>query len=108
MVEYSISLDSVFSSLADSTRRDILNRLTKQEMTVKEVSVPYEMSLAAVSKHLKILERARLITKRKKGKERVVCISPQALSDAGEYLDKYSQIWQSRYEKLEKLLNEKE
>lgn len=70
MVNYTISLDTVFGSLADPTRRDILSRLRQGELNISEVAEPYHMSLAAISKHPKILEQAQLISKRKEGKER--------------------------------------
>jgi DNA-binding transcriptional ArsR family regulator len=60
MVEYTPSLDSIFGSLADPTRRDILQRVAGRELTVSQIAEPYDLSLAAVSKHLKILERAKL------------------------------------------------
>jgi DNA-binding transcriptional ArsR family regulator len=67
MVEYTLSLDSIFSSLADPTRRDILRRLITQELSISELAKPYDITFAAVSKHLKVLERAQLIIKRGHG-----------------------------------------
>ena len=111
MVEYntgSFSLDNIFGSLADPTRRDILKRLSVCELSVSEIAAKYDMSIAAVSKHLKVLERAKLIIKRRRGKEKIAGLAPQAFADADEYLRQYRQMWQSRYDKLEKLLNEQE
>jgi DNA-binding transcriptional ArsR family regulator len=100
MVEYTFPLDSVFGSLADPTRRDILDRVAGRELTVSEIAQPYDMSLAAVSKHLKILEKAQLIIKRRRGKEQLVSMRPQALSDASEYLERYIHLWEERLDSL--------
>lgn len=105
MVEYSLKLDTVFSSLADPTRRDILKRVSETELSVSEIAQPYDLSLAAISKHLKILEKARLITKRRKGKQQLVQLAPQAFKDAAEYLDYYQSLWNERLDSLEKYLN---
>ena len=108
MVECIGNLDSIFSSLADPIRRDILRRVTFRELNVSEIALPYPVSLAAISKHLKILERAQLITKRKHGKEQFVTISPAALQQADEYINQYATLWGARYDRLEAFLNEKE
>lgn len=106
MVEYSLSLDLIFSSLADPTRRDILQRVACSELTVSEISQPYDMSLAAVSKHLKILERARLIIKRRRGKQQLVRLAPRSLAPAADCLEAYHQAWQTRLDSLEQYLKE--
>lgn len=106
MVEYTFPLDSVFGSLADPTRRDILERVSKAELTVSEIALPYDMSLAAVSKHLKILERAKLIVKRRRGKEQLVSMNAQGLMDADTYLRQYKQLWEKRLDSLDKYLQE--
>jgi DNA-binding transcriptional ArsR family regulator len=108
MVEYTLSLDSVFSSLSDPTRRDILRRVSKQELSISEIAKPYDLTFAAISKHLKVLERATLIIKRRRGKEQMVQAVPRALKDADEYLEQYRQLWEERFDRLEALLNEKE
>ena len=106
MVEYTFPLDSVFGSLADPTRRDILARLQLGQLNVSEVAEPYDMSLAAISKHLKILEQAKLIVKRRKGKERIVSLQPATMMQAAEYLKQYEQLWNERFDRLESFLNE--
>lgn len=93
-------LDNIFASLADATRRDILDRVAEKELTVSEIALPYDMSLAAVSKHLKILERARLIVKRKRGKEQLVSLNAQGLADADSYLQQYKEQWEKRLDAL--------
>ena len=105
MVEYAFSLDSIFSSLADPTRRDILRRVSDTEMSVNEIAKPYDLTLAAVSKHLKVLESAKLIIKRKRGKQHMVSMAPNALASAAEYLDWYRQFTQAHYDSLENYLN---
>jgi DNA-binding transcriptional ArsR family regulator len=105
MVEYTLNLDSVFGSLADPTRRDILRRLTGQELSVSELAQPYDhLTLAAVSKHLKVLEKARLIIKRRQGKQQIVKLSPQTLAGATDYLEAYRQMWADRLDVLENYL----
>ncbi len=89
MVEYTLRLDDVFGSLADPTRRDILRRAACSELTVNEIANHYDMSLAAVSKHLKVLEQAKLITKRKKGRRHLVHAVPQAMEEAERFLEEY-------------------
>jgi DNA-binding transcriptional ArsR family regulator len=106
MVEYTLPLDTIFNSLADPTRRDILYRLQHGMLNVSEIAEPYHISLAAVSKHLKILEQARLIIKRKQGRERYVQLTPEAMRQASEYLRQYEVLWNQRFDKLEILLEE--
>lgn len=104
MVEYTLSLDTVFDSLADPTRRDILERVAKAELSVSEIALPYDMSLAAISKHVKILERAKLIVKRRRGKEQLVSMNASGLADADNYLQRYKELWEQRLDSLDKYL----
>jgi DNA-binding transcriptional ArsR family regulator len=106
MVEYTLNLNSVFSSLSDSTRRDILRRVAGQELTVSEIARPYDLTLAAVSKHLKILEKAKLILKRRQGKQQYVQLAPQAFADATDYLEWYRRLLETRMDSLEAYLKE--
>jgi len=101
MVEYSLQLDSIFGSLADPTRRDILQRLGGGELSVGEIARPYHMTFAAISKHLKVLEKAQLVVKRRRGREQIVELTPGALAEAGEYLRRYEQLWQRRLDALD-------
>lgn len=107
MVEYELRLDMIFSSLSDPIRRDILQRVSTREFSVGELVERYEVSFAAISKHLKVLEKARLVHKRKEGKKQMVRLAPDALRSADEYLEQYRQMWQSRYDKLDMLLEER-
>jgi DNA-binding transcriptional ArsR family regulator len=105
MVEQTLSLDTIFSSLADSTRRDMLRRLVNQELTISELAKPYDLTFAAVSKHLKVLERAQLVIKRRRGKEQMVSVAPQSLKDAAEYLENYRLLWDDKFQRLDQILN---
>jgi len=105
MVECSYSLDLVFQSLADATRRDMLRRLSRAEQTISELARPYAVSLAAIAKHINVLERAGLVTKRRAGKEKVVRLEPATLKAAEAHLSEYERLWAARYDALEALLN---
>jgi DNA-binding transcriptional ArsR family regulator len=104
MVDRLLSLDSVFGSLSSPVRRDILQRVARDELTVTEISKPYNLTFAAISKHLKILEKAKLIIKRRRGKEQLVTLAPQTLEEAAEYLDHYKKLWEDRLDSLEEYL----
>jgi DNA-binding transcriptional ArsR family regulator len=108
MVEQALQLDLIFTSLADPTRRDILQRVVSSELSISEIAQKYSMSFTAVSKHLQKLERANLIKRRRHGKHYYVLARLDTLRTADDYLDQYRQIWQARYDKLEQLLNEQE
>lgn len=106
MVEHSSQLDEVFGSLADPTRRDILKRLSKKKMSVSEIAQSYELTFAAISKHLKILEKSKLVKKEKKGKQQIVQIVPDKLKDAAQYLRDYEKVWNLRLDALEEYLQQ--
>jgi len=101
MVEYKEKLNNVFGSLSDQTRRDILKRLSKGSMNVGEIAKHYKLTFAAVSKHIQVLEKARLIIKKRRGKEQIVSIYPHALVAAGKYIDMYKQLWGNRLDSLD-------
>ncbi|MBI3889369.1 winged helix-turn-helix transcriptional regulator [Candidatus Saccharibacteria bacterium] len=104
MVEYALHLDFLFSSLSDPTRRDILARVSRRELSVSDLVQHYNMSFAAISKHLMVMERAKLIVKRKEGRKQMVSLAPDALKGADEYLEQYRLMWQGRYDKLDALI----
>ncbi len=106
MVEYSIDLNTVFGSLADETRRDILKRVSKREHSISELAKPYKrfMSFAGIAKHVSILESARLITKRREGKRQIIGIAPKAVKVAITHLEKYEKVWNDRFSALDELL----
>lgn len=107
MVE-SNALDHLFMALADGTRRSILERAAQAEMSIGEIAQHYSLTFAAVSKHIKVLERANLITKRRRGKEQVVIVVPETLDIARHHLERYTQMWQERFDNLDLLLKELE
>jgi len=100
MVEHTKDLDAVFQSLADPTRRDILRRLRPREQSVGELAAQYDLTFAAVSKHLQVLERAKLVRKRRLGREQLVELSPQGLRKADKYLESYRKLWEGRLDRL--------
>jgi len=104
MVEYNLKLDLIFSSLADPTRRDIFQRVSGSEQTISEIAGHYKMSFAAISKHLKILEKAKLISKRKNGRQQLIIAQPATLKGIEDYLSQYEKLWNSRFDALEKFL----
>jgi DNA-binding transcriptional ArsR family regulator len=93
-------LDATFAALSDATRRAILARLAQGEATVNELAAPFSMSLPAVSKHLKVLERAGLISRGRDGQFRPCRLEPEALDEATEWIERYRQIWSDRFDKL--------
>lgn len=94
-------LDSIFHALSDPTRRSILRAVSIKEKTVGEIARPYHVSLAAVSKHLKVLESANLIHREKRGSFQVVRLNAQALKTAEEWLSYYEQFWNRRLDALQ-------
>lgn len=98
MVEQEYSLDAIFGSLSDPTRRDILKRISKRSMSVGTIAEYYTFSFAGVAKHLEVLEHAGLIRKTRQGKEQIVTIDPTALAAANEFLEDYKQLALDRKE----------
>jgi DNA-binding transcriptional ArsR family regulator len=94
-------LSQVFSALADPTRRAILARLAQGEASVTELTAPFAMSMAAVSKHLKVLERAGLITRGRDAQWRPCRLQPAALKGATDWLEHYRQYWDSTLDRLD-------
>lgn len=97
-------VDRLFRALADGTRRDIVRRTLTREASVSELAASYEMSFAAVQKHVAVLERAGLVTKHPQGRERLVRGNPEAIRKAQALLDRYEDIWRGRVERLDALL----
>lgn len=96
-------VDRIFRALADATRRDIVRRTLTGEATVSELAALYDMSFAAVQKHVAVLEGAGLVTKHPRGRERLVRGNPAALEKARHLLDQYEQIWRGRVDRLDTL-----
>ncbi|AEQ50687.1 ArsR/SmtB family transcription factor [Pelagibacterium halotolerans] len=99
-------LDATFIALADPTRRAILARLTKGEATVMELAAPFEMSQPAISKHIKMLERAGLVSRSRDAQKRPVKIEGVALKEATDWLENYREIWEANFSRLDTLLDE--
>lgn len=99
-------LNLIFAALADPTRRAILDRLAGGELTVGELAEPFEMSLPAVSKHLKVLERAGLITRSRNAQWRICRLEPAPLKEAADWIDDYRQLWEERFDRLDELLRD--
>jgi DNA-binding transcriptional ArsR family regulator len=97
-------LDQLFGALADATRRDILARVMGADASVSELAARYEMSFAAVQKHVAVLERARLVTKRKDGRAQRVAGNPDAVRRANRLLAQFEERWLVRVARLDELL----
>ncbi|URK87727.1 metalloregulator ArsR/SmtB family transcription factor [Rhizobium sp. RCAM05350] len=99
------TLDLVFSALADATRRGILSRLREGSATARELAEPFMMSWSAVSQHLKVLERAGLISRTARAQWRVVSLCTQPLDDAAQWIDVHRKDWNERFDLLEERLD---
>ncbi len=99
-------LDATFAALADPTRRAILARLAAGEASVTELAEPFSMSQPAISKHLKVLERAGLITRRRDAQRRPCRLKARPLGAASGWLEAYRQYWEETYRRLDSLLDE--
>ena len=99
-------LDATFLALADPTRRAILARLATGEATVMELVAPFPLSQPAISKHLKILERAGLISRRRDKQKRPCRIEAKPLAEASAWLEGYRKIWEGNFDRLDALLDE--
>jgi DNA-binding transcriptional ArsR family regulator len=99
-------LDRTFSALADPTRRAILRRLAAGEASVTELAEPFEMSLPAVSKHLKVLERAGLIARGRKRQWRPARLEAGPLKEVAEWTEPYRRFWEESYDRLDEYLEE--
>jgi DNA-binding transcriptional ArsR family regulator len=98
------TLSTTFAALADPTRRAILAHLTEGEATVKEISAPFDMSGPAVSKHLKVLERAGLIERGREAQWRPCRLNAEPLKDVAEWADAYRRFWDASYDRLDRYL----
>jgi DNA-binding transcriptional ArsR family regulator len=99
-------LDATFLALADPTRRAILARLMQGEASVRELAEPFAMTQAAVSKHLRVLERAGLVSSGRDAQRRPRKIETEALAQANVYLERYRQLWDRKFKRLDALLAE--
>lgn len=102
------ALDDTLIALADPTRRAILQRLSRGDARVTDVARPFAMSLNAVSKHIRMLERARLVRRRRMGREHVLSLDPRPLRDAAAWMAEQTAAWTARLQLLDDLLREQD
>lgn len=100
------ALSVTFAALADPTRRAILGRLAQGECTVGELAEPFEMSMPAVSKHLRVLERAGLVAQRREAQWRRCRIQAEPLRDVSEWAERYREIWEARLDRLDEYIGQ--
>lgn len=99
-------LDHTLTALADPTRRAILKRLASGEARVTEIAEPFAMSLNSVSKHIRVLERARLVKRRRAGREHYLSFNPKPLDEAALWIERQRNLWTARLDLLERALRE--
>ena len=101
-------LDETFAALADPTRRAILARLAteKRAVGVMELAAPFTLSLPAISKHLKVLERAKLISRGREAQWRPCTLEPRPLKEVADWIERYRELWEERFERLDAVLRE--
>lgn len=101
-----LEIDGVFHAMADATRRDILKQTLSRDQSISELARRYQMSFAAVQKHVAVLEKASLISKEKRGREQIVHGNAEMLRRATQLLDAYADIWRRRTDRIEEMLFE--
>jgi len=105
MVKYNTAqLDQIFSALSDKTRRGIIVNLTRKTLSAQELAAPYEMSLPAISKHLKVLETAKLVRRQIKGRTHLFSLDIKTIQKASDWLTFHQHFWQQNLSKLEDYL----
>ena len=108
MTTTSPNLDYTLVALADPTRRAILQRLSKGEACVTELAAPFDISLNSVSKHIRMLERARLVKRRRAGREHFLSFNPKPLDDTAAWIESTRTVWKARLDALAALLEEED
>jgi DNA-binding transcriptional ArsR family regulator len=106
MATASDRLDRTFAALADPTRRAIVTRLMEGEASVTELAEPFRMSLPAISKHLKVLERAGLVARGRERQRRPARLEAAPLKEVSEWTERYRRFWEERYDRLDEYLDE--
>ena len=99
-------LDAVFAALADPTRRSIIERLSRGEARVTEVAEPFDMSLNAVSKHIRVLEASRVVERRREGRDHILSINTRSLDEVDGWIERMRRYWEKRLDAMERLLRE--
>ena len=100
------TLDAVFNALADPTRRAIVARLARGDASVNQLGAPFDLSQPAISKHLKVLENAGLISRGRDAQRRPRRLEPKRLAEATKWLERYRKLWETRFQGLDALLEE--
>ncbi len=106
MVNNAIDLNAIFSALADPTRREILTALRAGRQAVSDLASRFSMSAPAVSKHLRVLENAGLLSRRKEGRTHWISLDAEPLAEANEWIERYREFWESNFDALERFLEE--
>lgn len=104
MVEETEQVDQIFHALSNSTRRGMLRRLSRSACTVGELAEPADMSFAAASKHVQVLERAGMVNRRVKGRQHICTLSPKPLKEASDWLSFYERFWDESLDRLQAML----
>ncbi len=99
-------LDETFAALANSTRRAILSRLVEGEANVNDLAAPFELSLPAVSKHIKVLERAGLVVRGQRAQYRPCNLDPTRLEEVSDWAEQYRPVWESRFDRMDDYLRQ--
>jgi DNA-binding transcriptional ArsR family regulator len=99
-------LDAVFAALADPTRRAIIERLSRSEARVTEVAEPFDMSLNAVSKHIRVLEASGVVARHRKGRDHILSINARSLDEVDGWIERTRRFWEARLDAMEHLLGE--
>ena len=108
MVKYNErQLDTLFGALSDSTRRKIIEKLTKKDLIVTQIASDFDISLPAVSKHIKVLEKAGLVRRKKDGKQHKISYNNEAVRTAWSWIDQYGEFWEKGFDSLAELLDKK-
>lgn len=107
MVQYwSARLDYTFSALSDATRRGVLEELGRSDASITELAQAFHMTLTGMSKHVRVLEQAELVTTRKVGRVRTCMLGPRRLMEEAAWIERYRQRWDSRFDELDKVVED--
>ena len=106
--ERALRLDAVFAALADPTRRAIIERLSRGEARVTEIAEPFDMSLNAVSKHIRVLEASGVVERHRRGREHILSINSRSLDEADGWIERTRRYWDARLDDMERLLGKLE
>src|SRR6185369_15745686 len=106
MVEYTLDFDAVFGALRDGTRRDMLARVLQGDLTISALAARYKLTFAGVAKHVEVLLKAKLVLKRRQGREQVITGNDEAVRQTTALLQAYEKLWVERFDRLDQFLEE--